>query len=77
MYASYGDLVEQAPVADPNLELPPPANIGMGPHLFYALQWWSFIAIALIGYLVLVRREARTREAAGPDGAAAADLPQP
>ncbi|MFL6181503.1 MAG: SURF1 family protein [Actinomycetes bacterium] len=58
VYVAYGDLVDQTPTPSPDLELPPPADIGLGPHLFYAIQWWCFILIALIGYVVLVRREA-------------------
>lgn len=59
IYAAYGDLIVQTPPADPALEPAPAANIGMGPHLFYALQWWSFILIAVVGYVVLLRRESR------------------
>lgn len=36
-----------------------------GNHLSYAVQWFSFAAIALIGYPILVRRTARDRMAAG------------
>ena len=32
-----------------------------GPHLSYAIQWFSFAAIALIGYGVLARRTGRTK----------------
>jgi surfeit locus 1 family protein len=38
---------------------PPPLD--EGPHLSYALQWFSFAAIALIGGVVFVRSEARAR----------------
>lgn len=59
VYVAYGDLVDQTPPPSPDFELPPPADLGLGPHLFYAFQWWSFILIALIGYVVLIRREAQ------------------
>jgi cytochrome oxidase assembly protein ShyY1 len=75
VYASYGDLVEQSPPPSDDLELPPLADIGMGPHLFYALQWWSFIAIALIGYVVLLRREAAGHEAAADRSSRSDDTP--
>lgn len=42
--------------------LPEPAPLPArdeGPHLSYAIQWFSFAAIALIGYVVLVRRDRR------------------
>lgn len=57
VYAAYGELVSQVPAPDPALELPEPATTGMGPNLFYAIQWWLFIGIALVGYVVLLRRE--------------------
>lgn len=72
VYAAFGDLAMQTPTPDPDVELPPAASIGMGPHLFYAIQWWSFIAIALIGYLVLLRREARETDRSAPITDAAA-----
>jgi surfeit locus 1 family protein len=37
------------------LALPPP-ELGAGPHLSYAIQWFSFAAIFLIGWAVLVVR---------------------
>jgi cytochrome oxidase assembly protein ShyY1 len=63
VYLAYGDLVQQAPAPPSSLELPPTADIGLGPHLFYAIQWWCFIGIALIGYVVLIRREAASERA--------------
>jgi cytochrome oxidase assembly protein ShyY1 len=60
VYASYGELVDQLPASDPALELPEPPSSGWGPNLFYAIQWWMFIVIALVGYVVLLRRESTT-----------------
>lgn len=57
VYLAYGELVSQDPAPDPALELPEPISTGMGPNFFYALQWWSFIGVALVGYVVLLRRE--------------------
>ena len=59
VYDAYGELVEQSPEPAPDIELPLASDLGMGPHLFYAFQWWSFIAIALVGYVLLLRRESR------------------
>jgi cytochrome oxidase assembly protein ShyY1 len=45
-------------------ELPtivPPPELSEGPHLSYAIQWFTFATIAIGGYLVLVRREVRER----------------
>ena len=42
--------------------LPEPAKLarlGEGPHLAYAIQWFLFIAIAVIGYGAILRRESR------------------
>jgi surfeit locus 1 family protein len=38
--------------------VPPPA-LDDGPHLSYAVQWFSFAAIALVGGALLARRDAR------------------
>ena len=45
---------EQRPV-----RLPVPAFTDEGPHLNYAVQWFSFAAIALIGTPIVVRRQRR------------------
>ena len=60
VYAAYGELVDQLPAPDPELELPEPPSSGWGPNLFYAIQWWMFIVIAVVGYVVLLRRESST-----------------
>ena len=76
VYVAYGDLVDQTPPPSSDLELPPPADLGLGPHLFYAFQWWSFILIALIGYVILVRREAQAlSNPAGEPGPGPDDTP--
>jgi cytochrome oxidase assembly protein ShyY1 len=59
VYVVYGELVDQDPAPDPSLELPEPGDTGIGVHLFYAIQWWLFIVIAIAGYLALLRRESR------------------
>ncbi len=42
------------------LPLPPePPEVSMGPHLGYAIQWYAFVAITVIGYAALLRRRAR------------------
>jgi cytochrome oxidase assembly protein ShyY1 len=37
----------------------PPPDLGNGPHLAYAIQWFLFIPTALGVYAALLRREAR------------------
>jgi surfeit locus 1 family protein len=39
-------------------EVPEPTE---GPHLSYAIQWFSFATIAVVGYVVLARRDRRDR----------------
>ena len=46
----------RAPATTSPLRLGPPPFEDEGPHLNYALQWFSFAAIALIGAPLLVRR---------------------
>jgi surfeit locus 1 family protein len=51
---------------DRTLPLPPPRpEIGAGSHLGYAIQWFSFAFIAVVGYGALVRRVARDAAAEG------------
>ena len=40
----------------------PQIEITEGPHLCYAVQWFTFSAILLIGYPFFVRREVQARE---------------
>jgi cytochrome oxidase assembly protein ShyY1 len=55
---AYGVLADQDPPgAVPPTPLPRP-DVGLGPHLSYAFQWWVFAVGALVGVVVLARREA-------------------
>lgn len=36
-----------------------PPDLGDGPHLSYALQWFSFAAVVVVGWIVLLARRAR------------------
>jgi surfeit locus 1 family protein len=51
-------LQNQVPARDRPIPAPPP-ELTEGPHLSYAIQWFTFAAIALIGYGLLVRRGRR------------------
>jgi cytochrome oxidase assembly protein ShyY1 len=62
---------EDPSAADQPLRLPPP-EISEGPHLGYAIQWGMFAVMALIGGIVIVRRQ---REYYAEDVAAAAARP--
>ncbi|MEO8106000.1 MAG: hypothetical protein ABI720_01675, partial [Actinomycetes bacterium] len=50
-------LVDQTPAPASSLELPEPTETGIGVHLFYAIQWWLFIVIAVVGFVAVLRRE--------------------
>jgi surfeit locus 1 family protein len=49
-----GDLEGDLPIA-----APAPSFDDEGPHLAYAIQWFSFALIGLVGYFFLLRRAAR------------------
>ncbi|MFJ5551539.1 SURF1 family protein [Streptomyces sp. NPDC093225] len=64
-----------APVPSDNSPEPiaEPDHDSIGPHMAYAVQWWLFTAGVPAGWVVMVRREKRDREAAAgaADGASA------
>jgi cytochrome oxidase assembly protein ShyY1 len=65
-------LEEQSPAQAGDLPVVVPRpELDEGPHLSYAVQWFTFGTIALVGFVVLARREARdvartSERAAGP-----------
>jgi cytochrome oxidase assembly protein ShyY1 len=66
---AYGQLVSQDPAPPDDVELPEAPSTSLGPHLFYAIQWWLFIGIALVGYVMLIRRQALDEASASAQGA--------
>jgi len=53
-------LTEQAAPQATDLPVPiPPEELSEGPHLSYAIQWFTFATIAVVGALLLLRRERR------------------
>ena len=48
-------------------EILPPPTLDEGPHLSYAVQWFIFSTIAVVGYPLILRRSARNRERAADD----------
>lgn len=52
---------------DPGVALTPvpPPELTNGPHLSYAIQWFCFTAVGLIGYPLLLVRKARETERGG------------
>lgn len=56
-------VVVQAKAADAEELTPvPPPDLGEGPHLAYAVQWFLFTAVGVVGYPLLLRRRARTAD---------------
>ena len=47
------------PDDSPVLELIPPPELAAGPHLGYTIQWFSFAAIAVVGYTLVLRHQSR------------------
>jgi cytochrome oxidase assembly protein ShyY1 len=69
VYGDYADLVSEQPQpASAPTPLPAP-TLDNGPHLSYAMQWYAFGVVAIVGWFVLLRRDA---QAAAQDRAAAA-----
>ncbi len=51
---------EAKPPQDRPVRVPPPA-LDEGPHFSYAVQWFSFATVALVGGVTFVRADARRR----------------
>ncbi|WP_052462610.1 SURF1 family cytochrome oxidase biogenesis protein [Nigerium massiliense] len=60
----YIGLLEVQPAQSGGLSQVEPPPLDEGPHLSYALQWFSFTAIAAIGLVILIRNDVRDRRKA-------------
>ncbi|MDP8969442.1 MAG: SURF1 family protein [Actinomycetota bacterium] len=66
LYPLYLQLGDQVP-AQPDLPLASVApELDEGNHFSYAVQWFLFAAVALVGYAALLYRTAREQDADGP-----------
>lgn len=65
-----------APDPSPRPLAPPVVN-DEGPHLSYAVQWFIFSSIALIGYPIILRKVGKERQGRHPDDAPGLDDPDP
>jgi cytochrome oxidase assembly protein ShyY1 len=63
LYPAYLQVTAQIPSqsGDYPIVLPLP-HLDNGPHLSYAIQWFSFTAIGLVGWPLLLRRRLRDRK---------------
>ncbi|GLX01098.1 SURF1 family protein [Microtetraspora sp. NBRC 16547] len=70
LYGGFVELTAQRPTRDPAPEPVPAPDVGGGGglNLAYSVQWWLFIGVAVGGWFLLIRREARDLSAAGEDG---------
>ncbi|MFI1399654.1 SURF1 family protein [Streptomyces sp. NPDC020681] len=62
-----GGYLEQtapAPAGSSPEQIPEPDHDSIGTHMAYAVQWWMFAAGVPVGWVILVRREKRDRQAA-------------
>jgi cytochrome oxidase assembly protein ShyY1 len=51
-------LADQTPLQPESLPIPVPLPaLSEGPHLSYAIQWFSFAVVAIVGAVILLRRE--------------------
>ncbi|MCW2831852.1 MAG: hypothetical protein JWP31_2544 [Aeromicrobium sp.] len=57
----YLNLQDGTPTPSADLAAEPKPELGQGPHFFYALQWWFFALLAVIGYVWFARAEAKER----------------
>lgn len=66
------ELVDVAP-PDATVRLLPPPSLESGPHLAYAVQWFAFAGVGLIGYPLVLRWQSRSKGSAAPG---ASEVPQ-
>jgi cytochrome oxidase assembly protein ShyY1 len=65
VYGGFLELTRQQPEPAKAPRVIPPPEPSEGPHLLYTVQWILFGLMAFGGYVVLARREAADRRAAG------------
>jgi len=61
LLGGYLNLRSEDPPATKKLAAEPEPERGQGPHFFYALQWWFFALLAVVGYFWFARSEAKER----------------
>ncbi|MCX5202051.1 SURF1 family protein [Streptomyces sp. NBC_00237] len=78
----YLELTDPVPPDNSPEVIGTPDSESIGPHMAYAVQWWLFVAAVPVGWVILVRREKRERDAVAAgiaqdaDEAAEAEKPE-
>lgn len=62
-YDAFVELVSSSPADDSLSALPAPDDLDEGPHLAYAVQWYLFAGMFLVGYGVFARNYAHRDDA--------------
>jgi cytochrome oxidase assembly protein ShyY1 len=67
LFGGFVELTGQQPPSAPAPDPVPAPDVGSGGglNLAYAVQWWLFIGVAVGGWVLLIRREARDLQASG------------
>lgn len=68
VYGAWVQAMTEEPAAAPAPARLPVAEVTDGPHLSYAVQWILFVGVAVVGYVVLIRREAEDRRGSNNNG---------
>ncbi|WP_084516812.1 SURF1 family cytochrome oxidase biogenesis protein [Microtetraspora niveoalba] len=78
LYGGFVELTGQRPAAERAPEPVPTPDLGGGGglNLAYSVQWWLFIGVAVGGWFLLIRREARDLAAADADGETSGEDPE-
>lgn len=76
VYSGYINLTSSEPAQADGLTLIPLPQQDDGPHLSYTMQWIAFSVMAIVGWFILVRREAKWQKRERDDGDDDADDPQ-
>jgi surfeit locus 1 family protein len=67
LYRDYVQVGDQSPKQPGDFPRPLPApELDEGPHLSYAIQWFIFSTIAVVGYPMILRRRARQGDPPAP-----------
>jgi cytochrome oxidase assembly protein ShyY1 len=62
IYGGYAQLVSQRPPAGNSPAVLSGPDLGEGPHLGYAVQWFSFAAIGVVGLVIFARLQVKPRK---------------